>query len=69
LSFGPVAGVSLLSGVSAWPPPDGVGWGAGGPIYQRAVVAFAAPLGGLRPRLIHRPGDGTSLRRLVSMPP
>ena len=25
LSFGPVAGVSLLSGVGAWPPPDGVG--------------------------------------------
>jgi hypothetical protein len=28
-----------------------------------------APLGELRPDLIHRPGDGTSLRRLASVPP
>jgi hypothetical protein len=25
LSYSPVAGVLLLSGVGAWPPPDGVG--------------------------------------------
>ena len=25
LSLDPVAGVLLLSGVGAWPPPDGVG--------------------------------------------
>ena len=34
LSHDPVAGVSLLSGVGAWPPPDGVGWGAGRPTYS-----------------------------------
>jgi hypothetical protein len=32
LSHDPVAGVLLLSGVGAWPPPDGVGCGAGRPI-------------------------------------
>jgi hypothetical protein len=46
---------SLLYGVGARPPPDGVLRGTGRPIY---VSVVAMPLGGLRSDLIHRPGEG-----------
>src|SRR5713226_725220 len=55
----PFAGFSLLSGVGARPPPDGVRERIGRPIYVSVVVV---PLGGQRSDLIHRPGEGTSLR-------
>src|SRR5713101_6609238 len=60
----PLAGDSLLYGVGArpgWPrpPPDGVLKRTGRPIYGCVVVV---PLGGQRSDLIHRPGEGTSLR-------
>ena len=51
----PFARHSLLYGVGARPPPDGVLRGTGRPIYLRVV---AMPLGGLRSDLIHRPGEG-----------
>jgi hypothetical protein len=59
----PVAGYLLLSGIGAWPSPNGVLVRNRSANLWKGVIASAMHRQlACRPDLIHRPGEGTSLR-------